>query len=117
ALGTNRDGLLAAIRHGVIVSCQAETGSPLDAPEHIAAMAVSAERGGAVGLRIDHPLNVRTVRALTALPVIGIFKARWDGFDVYITPTFESADRKSTRLNSSHRTISYAVFCLKKKIE
>src|SRR5207248_11304002 len=24
-------------------------------------------------------------------------------------------DRKSTRLNSSHRTISYAVFCLKKK--
>src|SRR5437762_7788268 len=26
------------------------------------------------------------------------------------------ADRKSTRLNSSHRCISYAVFCLKKKI-
>src|SRR5437867_7001676 len=28
----------------------------------------------------------------------------------------EWLDRKSTRLNSSHRTISYAVFCLKKKI-
>src|SRR5436189_2621101 len=27
----------------------------------------------------------------------------------------EVADRKSTRLNSSHRCISYAVFCLKKK--
>ena len=26
-----------------------------------------------------------------------------------------SADRKSTRLNSSHKPISYAVFCLKKK--
>src|SRR5437762_4725822 len=26
-------------------------------------------------------------------------------------------DRKSTRLNSSHRCISYAVFCLKKKIQ
>src|SRR5260221_3795156 len=26
-----------------------------------------------------------------------------------------SADRKSTRLNSSHTVISYAVFCLKKK--
>src|SRR5205085_4909657 len=26
-------------------------------------------------------------------------------------------DRKSTRLNSSHSQISYAVFCLKKKIE
>src|SRR3712207_7508677 len=27
-----------------------------------------------------------------------------------------AADRKSTRLNSSHAKISYAVFCLKKKI-
>src|SRR3712207_7840190 len=27
----------------------------------------------------------------------------------------DSADRKSTRLNSSHANISYAVFCLKKK--
>src|SRR5207248_10176709 len=31
-----------------------------------------------------------------------------------VTPR-EKVDRKSTRLNSSHRTISYAVFCLKKK--
>src|SRR3712207_8438636 len=31
------------------------------------------------------------------------------------TPSEESVDRKSTRLNSSHANISYAVFCLKKK--
>src|SRR5262245_37987202 len=30
-------------------------------------------------------------------------------------PSAEDADRKSTRLNSSHLGISYAVFCLKKK--
>src|SRR5437879_9832708 len=30
-------------------------------------------------------------------------------------PGGEIQDRKSTRLNSSHRCISYAVFCLKKK--
>src|SRR3712207_7462276 len=29
--------------------------------------------------------------------------------------TARAADRKSTRLNSSHANISYAVFCLKKK--
>src|SRR5258708_11638257 len=29
--------------------------------------------------------------------------------------TFTPIDRKSTRLNSSHQIISYAVFCLKKK--
>src|SRR5437867_8754917 len=33
-----------------------------------------------------------------------------------ITEPEKQRDRKSTRLNSSHRTISYAVFCLKKKI-
>src|SRR3712207_7149346 len=31
------------------------------------------------------------------------------------TGLLASADRKSTRLNSSHANISYAVFCLKKK--
>src|SRR5438132_6679731 len=31
------------------------------------------------------------------------------------TLTTERTDRKSTRLNSSHTVISYAVFCLKKK--
>src|SRR5689334_24464173 len=31
------------------------------------------------------------------------------------TAKLQSKDRKSTRLNSSHSSISYAVFCLKKK--
>src|SRR5947199_4078753 len=33
-----------------------------------------------------------------------------------ILPNHSGIDRKSTRLNSSHLGISYAVFCLKKKI-
>src|SRR5258708_14482508 len=46
---------------------------------------------------------------------------RLDGFWNLIKDCFEvlyqipKADRKSTRLNSSHQIISYAVFCLKKK--
>src|SRR5438552_14186523 len=36
--------------------------------------------------------------------------ARFPAPDFYV-----SGDRKSTRLNSSHQIISYAVFCLKKK--
>src|SRR5437764_2404626 len=38
---------------------------------------------------------------------------RADGRDRHVRRCAE--DRKSTRLNSSHRCISYAVFCLKKK--
>src|SRR5438034_11518947 len=37
------------------------------------------------------------------------------GLDVGQGRLLTSADRKSTRLNSSHTVISYAVFCLKKK--
>src|SRR3712207_7494589 len=33
----------------------------------------------------------------------------------YLAPGAQVQDRKSTRLNSSHANISYAVFCLKKK--
>src|SRR5947209_8879879 len=35
---------------------------------------------------------------------------------IALQPTNPALDRKSTRLNSSHANISYAVFCLKKKI-
>src|SRR5260221_5080746 len=35
---------------------------------------------------------------------------------LHIVP-FQVGDRKSTRLNSSHTVISYAVFCLKKKVD
>src|SRR2546429_6456514 len=38
---------------------------------------------------------------------------RTEFFNIFNHPQF--ADRKSTRLNSSHGYISYAVFCLKKK--
>src|SRR3712207_8339810 len=40
-------------------------------------------------------------------------KLRCSAFEV--TAKSRTADRKSTRLNSSHANISYAVFCLKKK--
>src|SRR5439155_9396889 len=43
-----------------------------------------------------------------------IFAARMDAAQTCFAPT---KDRKSTRLNSSHVAISYAVFCLKKKIQ
>src|SRR5438445_2915289 len=35
--------------------------------------------------------------------------------DIRVRHSPSSGDRKSTRLNSSHANISYAVFCLKKK--
>src|SRR5438876_7420120 len=39
------------------------------------------------------------------------------GMPCFISRKKRASDRKSTRLNSSHPSISYAVFCLKKKIK
>src|SRR3712207_7903624 len=36
-------------------------------------------------------------------------------FSLFLDQDLQYSDRKSTRLNSSHANISYAVFCLKKK--
>src|SRR5206468_6148307 len=41
----------------------------------------------------------------------GLLQSPWTQEETAVRP----ADRKSTRLNSSHDQISYAVFCLKKK--
>src|SRR3712207_8329062 len=46
---------------------------------------------------------------------LGAFNARRCGHVECAAVTVVSTDRKSTRLNSSHANISYAVFCLKKK--
>src|SRR5699024_3318296 len=42
-------------------------------------------------------------------------KRRFDRFEEVLNKAKEETDRKSTRLNSSHVSISYAVFCLKIK--
>src|SRR5207245_11682157 len=42
------------------------------------------------------------------------FSSRY-AMTIIAMPTSQRSDRKSTRLNSSHGSISYAVFCLKKK--
>src|SRR5437867_4735030 len=47
--------------------------------------------------------------------VVDFAQRRRDIIERQAGNTGDAADRKSTRLNSSHRTISYAVFCLKKK--
>src|SRR2546426_8568140 len=51
--------------------------------------------------------------AILALVSVGSALALWR--EVLVGRVVTSGDRKSTRLNSSHLVISYAVFCLKKK--
>jgi N-acylglucosamine-6-phosphate 2-epimerase len=65
---------LDALR-GVIVSCQSAPGDPTDSPAMMVAYAESAQRGGAVGLRLNSAEHIAAVKAAVDLPVIGIEKS------------------------------------------
>ncbi|MER7500059.1 putative N-acetylmannosamine-6-phosphate 2-epimerase [Nonomuraea pusilla] len=82
--------VLGLLRGGLVVSCQAPAGHPLRDPGVIAALAECAVLGGAAGLRINSPADIRAVRRGTALPVIGLHKVRHGHRDV-ITPSLELA--------------------------
>jgi putative N-acetylmannosamine-6-phosphate epimerase len=77
----------------LVVSCQARADNPLHGPVYMSAMARAAEAGGAKGIRANGVDDVTAIRAVTALPIIGIAKVWDDRFPVYITPGFEQAAR------------------------
>ena len=86
-----RNAVVETLRGAVIASCQAGPESPLNQPSIIAALARSAELGGARAFRVDGPANVAAVRALSALPILGINKVDREGYDVRITSTTADA--------------------------
>ena len=83
--------LVARLRGGLIVSCQAEAGEPLYGSSHMAVVAVAAAQGGAVGIRANYPQDIAAIRTAVKLPIIGIYKIDIPGFAVRVTPTIKSA--------------------------
>lgn len=75
----------------LLVSCQAREGEPLCGPHFMAAMAQSAELGGAAGIRVDGPDNIRAIRKATNLPIVGSYKILSPETEVRVTPTFAAA--------------------------
>ena len=84
--------VMAKIKGGLIVSCQARVGWPMYGADIMAAFSRAAEIGGAVGIRATAPENIRAIRKVTQLPIIGIYKQWYEGYDVYITPVYKAAE-------------------------
>ncbi len=86
--------LFERIKGKVIVSCQAVPGEPLYVEEKsiMYLMARAAKRAGTPMIRTSSIRDVVAIREETGLPVIGLIKVQYDGFESYITPTMKEVD-------------------------
>src|SRR3989449_7293577 len=70
----------------------------------------SAKIGQSKSVAVNFLGKIKTISQMIAVPLL-LYNERIG----VLSPQRVGTDRKSTRLNSSHGYISYAVFCLKKK--
>ncbi|WP_284139124.1 MULTISPECIES: N-acetylmannosamine-6-phosphate 2-epimerase [unclassified Virgibacillus] len=89
---TTNEQILQSIQHELIVSCQALPEEPLHSPFIMARMAQAARLGGAKGIRANGIDDIRAIKQVVALPIIGIIKKTYEGSDVFITPTEEEVE-------------------------
>jgi len=83
--------ILERLRGGLVASCQPVDDGPMDNPAIVAAMAQAVVAGGAVGLRIEGVENLRAVRKVVDVPIIGIVKTDLPDSPVRITVSVADA--------------------------
>src|ERR1035441_10803845 len=104
---------------GAIVNARLAVEVCAEEPESVTLKLSGVAVTGAVGVPLMTPVDAFRARPFGKVPAVNCHvKAPVPPVAArlceYATPTWPLGDRKSTRLNSSHLGISYAVFCLKK---
>lgn len=83
--------LLDNFKNGLIVSCQVQRDDPIYTDDMVIKMAEAAQWAGAVGIRANTPEQIKAIKTVVDLPLIGLYKIWHEGTDVFITPTLEAA--------------------------
>ncbi|WP_247215261.1 N-acetylmannosamine-6-phosphate 2-epimerase [Synechococcus sp. C9] len=81
--------MIISLPPGLIVSCQAEPGSPFYGEEFIRAFAQAAVLGGAGAVRLCGVAHVQAVRSQVTVPIIGLTKHQYPDGSVLITETMQ----------------------------
>ena len=86
--------ILNDIHGSIIVSCQALPSEPLYCEETslMPFMAKAAQMAGCKCIRTSSVRDVTAIKETTGLPVIGLIKKNYDGYESYITPTMQEID-------------------------
>ena len=88
------DEILELTKGSIIVSCQALPTEPLYCEEMslMPFMAKAAQMAGSRCIRTSSLRDVVAIKEKTGLPVIGLIKRQYEGYDTYITPTMKEID-------------------------
>ena len=84
--------MLEAIQGQLVVSCQALENEPLHSDFIMSRMALAAQQGGAAAIRANSQQDIKAIKQVVDLPVIGILKRNYPGSDVYITATMREVE-------------------------
>ncbi len=76
----------------LVVSCQALEDEPLHSAFIMSRMALAAKQGGAKAIRANSVVDIKAIKEVLDLPIIGIVKKVYDGSDIHITVTMKEID-------------------------